>query len=113
MAIVLPIGLLSNPSHEYVREYVENAARIIGVVSLDPNTFRPFTSTPTGILFLKKWTTGDLRTDYPIFFGNSERPGKDSSGNFEYLQDGVTVDSDLPHLARAMREFVEDEGLGF
>lgn len=55
MAIVLPQGVLNNTNMEYVRNYLLEKARILAVVGLNVNTFKPHTGTKTSILFLKKW----------------------------------------------------------
>jgi type I restriction enzyme M protein len=54
MAIVLPQGLLNNANTEYIRRYVIDEARILAVVGLHGNTFKPHTGTKTSVLFLQK-----------------------------------------------------------
>jgi len=56
MAIVLPQGLLNNTNAEYIRRFVINEARILAVVGLHSNTFKPHTGTKTSVLFLQKYT---------------------------------------------------------
>ncbi len=56
MAIVLPQGLLNNTNAEYIRRFIMDEARILAVVGLHVNTFKPHTGTKTSVLFLKKWT---------------------------------------------------------
>ncbi|MCU0444499.1 MAG: N-6 DNA methylase [Microscillaceae bacterium] len=57
LAIVVPDGILTNSSAQYVRDSIEEKFRIVAVVSL-PQT--AFTHTGAGVkssvLFLKKWT---------------------------------------------------------
>ncbi|MGQ9706015.1 MAG: HsdM family class I SAM-dependent methyltransferase [bacterium] len=55
MAIVLPQGLLNNTSAEYIRRFVIDEARILAVVGLHGNTFKPHTGTKTSVLFLQKY----------------------------------------------------------
>jgi type I restriction enzyme M protein len=55
MAIVLPQGLLNNTNAEYIRRFVIDEARILAVVGLHGNTFKPHTGTKTSILFLQKY----------------------------------------------------------
>ena len=95
MAIVLPQGRFNNTSDIRIREFIAEHARILAVVGLNTNTFKPHTGTKTSVLFLQKWDDNSddksLRRkdnkDYPIFFAVSERSGKDNSGNYEYLRD--------------------------
>lgn len=54
MAIVLPQGNLNNTSAEYIRKYVMDKARILAVVGLHVNTFKPFTGTKTSVLLFRK-----------------------------------------------------------
>ena len=55
MAIVLPDGLLQNPSLSFVRHWIRGKACIIGVISLPQETFMPFgTGVKTSLLILKK-----------------------------------------------------------
>ena len=56
MAIVLPQGLLNNINAEYIRRFIMDEARILAVVGLHVNTFKPHTGTKTSVLFLRKWT---------------------------------------------------------
>lgn len=95
MAIVLPQGIFNNTSDKYVREFIAKRARILAVVGLHINTFKPHTGTKTSVLFLQKWNDdpdkGPLcrkpkNDDYEIFFAVSEKGGKDNSGNYVYLQ---------------------------
>jgi len=56
MAIVLPQGLLNNTTAEYIRRFIIEEARILAVVGLHVNTFKPHTGTKTSVLFLRKYT---------------------------------------------------------
>lgn len=55
MAIVLPQGNFNNISAEQIRRYVMSRARILAVVGLDVNTFKPHTGTKTSLLFVQRW----------------------------------------------------------
>lgn len=94
LAIVLPQGRFNNVSDARVRAYIASHARILAVVGLHGNTFKPNTGTKTSVLFLQKWdedpqspTFNPARDDYPIFFATSERGGKDNGGDYIYLKD--------------------------
>jgi type I restriction enzyme M protein len=57
MGIVLPEGVFNNPSLAYVREFCEDRARILAVVSLPQETFYSSgASVKTSLLFLRKFT---------------------------------------------------------
>lgn len=94
MAIVLPQGRFNNISDERIRRFIAERCRILAVVGLDVNTFKPHTGTKTSVLFVQKWNDNpDLKVgpfcprveDYPIFFAVSQHPGKDNSGNYKFL----------------------------
>ena len=58
MGIVLPEGIFNNPSLAYVREFCEDRARILAVVSLPQETFNSSgASVKASLLFLRKFTT--------------------------------------------------------
>lgn len=97
VAIVLPQGNLNNISAEYIRRYVMDKARVLAVVGLHVNTFKPFTGTKTSVLFLQRWREGEEPLeDYPIFFAVNEKPVKDNSGKYVFKKDasGNWIDTD-------------------
>lgn len=95
MAIVLPQGRFNNTSDKNIRDYISERARILAVVGLQVNTFKPHTGTKTSVLFVQKWNddkkAGPLCQrvdDYPIFFAVSEKSGKDNSGEYVFVKNG-------------------------
>ena len=87
MAVVLPQGRFNNSSDKQVREYIAEKCRILGVVGLHGNVFKPHTGTKTSVLLVQKWNddqkAGPLcprLDDYPIFFATMQEPSKDNSG---------------------------------
>ena len=83
MAIVLPQGRFNNSSDKYIREFIAEHCRILAVVGLHGNVFKPHTSTKTSVLFVQKWddTLCPRIEDYPIFFATMQEPSKDNSGD--------------------------------
>ena len=59
-AIVLPQGKFNNSSLAFIREWILKKARLLAVVGLHPNTFKPHTGTKTSVLFLQKYTAKAL-----------------------------------------------------
>ncbi len=95
MAIVLPQGRFNNTSDKHIREFISWHGRILAVVGLHGNTFKPHTGTKTSVLFVQKWNNnpdaGPLCrkvVDYPIFFAVSEKGGKNNSGDYIYVKNG-------------------------
>ena len=94
MAIVLPQGRFNNTTDKYIREFIAERARILAVVGMHSNTFKPHTGTKTSVLFLQKWNDDESEgklcprvEDYPIFFAASEKGGKNNSGDYVYAKD--------------------------
>ncbi len=60
-AIVLPQGKFNNSSLAFIREWILRRARLLAVVGLHPNTFKPHTGTKTSVLFVQKYTEEELK----------------------------------------------------
>lgn len=60
MAIVLPQGRLNNTNDLFIRNFIFDKARVLAVVGLHGNTFKPHTGTKTSVMFLQKYTDNEL-----------------------------------------------------
>lgn len=139
MAVVLPQGRFNNSSDQRIREFIMERCRVLAVVGLHPNTFKPHTGTKTSVLFVQKWNddpkAGPLcprSEDYDIFFATQQVESVDNSGRKVYRKnpdgtflrdehghfvvehdlfnhDGLTQDG----IAEAFEEFARKEGLPF
>lgn len=136
MAIVLPQGRFNNSTDKYIREFITSRCRILAVVGLHGNVFKPHTGTKTSVLFVQKWDDKlcPKKEDYPIFFATMKEASKDNSGEKVYRlaegnkgaymldehqhlvikhdlfnHDGLTEDG----IAEAFQEFAKKEGLSF
>lgn len=139
MAVVLPQGRFNNSSDANLREYLADHCRILAVVGLHGNVFKPHTGTKTSVLLVQKWnddaSAGPLCPrvdDYPIFFATMKEPSKDNSGDKIYVadDDGSPLLDEHQHLivkhdlfnhdgktqdgiAEAFIEFAKKERLSF
>lgn len=131
LAVVLPQGIFNNTSADYIRKYIMQKARILAVVGLHGNSFKPHTGTKTSVIFLQKWATDDLDKsgnpkvkDYPIFFATQKQSFKDNSGDYIFERDagGQLVKdedgnpkylSDLDEIAEAFVAWGKEQGLSF
>ena len=134
MAVVLPQGRFNNASDKYIRDFIAERCRILAVVGLHGNVFKPHTGTKTSVLFVQKWDDKlcPKKEDYPIFFATMQKPSKDNSGDKIYVKDEngeikldshshFIVDHDLYNhdnmtqdgIAEAFIEFAKKEGLSF
>ena len=88
MAVVLPQGRFNNSSDKQIREFIAARCRILAVVGLHGNVFKPHTGTKTSVLFLQKWDEKmcPKAEDYPIFFATMQEPSKDNSGDKIYVR---------------------------
>ena len=139
MAIVLPQGRFNNAKDAHIRNFIATHARILAVVGLHSNTFKPHTGAKTSVLFLQKWNdnpnVGPLcsyKEDYSIFLAVSYKGGKDNSGEYILLRDALgklkldkhhhlVVDHDLHNhngllndgVAEKFVEFAKSENFSF
>ena len=134
MAIVLPQGRFNNSSDKYIRDFITERSRILAVVGLHGNVFKPHTGTKTSVLFVQKWDDKlcPKKEDYPIFFATMGEPSKDNSGDKIFVKDkdGLPILDTHGHLivkhdlfnhegimedgiAEAFIEFAKKENLSF
>ena len=113
--------------------------RILAVVGLHPNTFKPHTGTKTSVLLVQKWNDDAAKgplcpkvEEYDIFFATQQAESVDNSGRKVYRKnpdgtfmrdthghfvvshdlfnhDGLTEDG----VAEAFEEFARKEGFSF
>ena len=94
LGIVIPDGLLSNPSDLPVRRYILDNFQILAVITLPQFAFRKAGSgMKTSLLIARKWADGeeDAAGDYPIFMAMADHIGYDSTGRSDA--------NDLPQIA--------------
>lgn len=125
IAIVLPQGVLNNTNMQYIRQWLFDKARILAVVGLEVNTFKPHTGTKTSVIFLQKWKEEEEPLDdYPIFMAVSKKSGKDNSGDYVFKKDAEgnfiydakghrLLDHDLDQIADSFIDFAKKEGFSF
>lgn len=85
MLIVIPSGILSNESYQYVRDYLHSEAEIRAVIELPTHTFvqSGVPTIKTSILYLQKFTT-EKKFKYNETFKNSKNVSVDLKGNKDY-----------------------------
>ena len=114
MAVVLPQGRFNNSSDKQIRDYIAEKCRILAVIGLHGNTFKPHTGTKTSVLFVQKWNDdpklGALcpkQDDYNIFFATMRKSGKDNSGEKIYRRIVPQEEENLSEKEQE-REFLLD-----
>lgn len=108
MAIVLPRGLLNNISADYIRRFMIDEARILAVVGLHVNTFKPHTGTKTSVLFLHKYTDEEKQKIQEIK-GKNEGEWDDSIEELKekYQDVGWDKSVDEEDLPEELKSFIE------
>lgn len=114
-AVVLPQGKFNNSSLAFIREFILHKARLLAVVGLHGNTFKPHTGTKTSVLVIQKYTEEQLDEIERI-----KQEVKNNCPNYEQqivdliegARDVVDIDENLiPEeiLAVLNEEFPEEE----
>lgn len=118
IAIVLPEGRFNNSSDAYVRSYIMQKCRVLAVVSLHQNTFKPHTGIKTCVLFAQKWNddpkAGELCrkvNDYNIFFGIQEIESVDNRGSKIYVEKNGSLSRDAHGHLMVRHDLYNHDGL--
>lgn len=99
-AIVLPDSILTNETLQYVRDWLFERFRIIGIASLPESAFAHFgTSVKASILFLRKYGNGEkILQDYEIIMSTPKKVGYTSTGRED--------DNELPIVSKQINAFI-------
>lgn len=114
-AVVLPQGKFNNSSLAFIREWILRKARLLAVVGLHPNTFKPHTGTKTSVLFIQKYTERELNN-----IANVQRDVKAACPNYgeqinqllkKYEHELDVPEEEIPEniLELILEEFAEPE----
>jgi type I restriction enzyme M protein len=88
MAIVLPDGILTNSSLQYVRDFLMEHAEIKAVVSLPQIAFSHFgAGVKSSLVFVRKKKKDEKLGNYPIFMAIAEHIGYDATGRKDPIND--------------------------
>ena len=88
LAIVLPDGVLSNPTDGYIVQHMLERSELIGLIDLPMSTFLPYTPTKTHLIFLRR--TDNPRKDYTFFMSYAKTCGHDKRGR-EIYEDEISM----------------------
>jgi type I restriction enzyme M protein len=102
MGIVLPDGILSNPSDDYIRAWIMKHCWVIASINLPVEAFivEANVNIQTTLLFLKRKNQTEMDIEdlngakpYPVFMAVSEKIGKDRRGKiiFKRKPDGEEI----------------------
>jgi type I restriction enzyme M protein len=102
MAIVLPDGILTNTSLQYVRDFILEKAELLAVVSLPVFAFAHFgAGVKSSLVFLRRKRNGEPSRSYSIFMAIAEHIGYDVSGRKDPI-------NDLDEIYLEYKKFIAD-----
>ncbi|MBM4447366.1 MAG: restriction endonuclease subunit M [Chloroflexi bacterium] len=98
-AIVLPDGILTNSSLQYVRDFLLERFQLLAVVSLPQTAFSHFgAGVKASLVFLRRRAENEIpKDDEAIFMAAPEKIGYDATGR--------PCENQLPEVVRRYREF--------
>ncbi|MGD9116764.1 MAG: restriction endonuclease subunit M [Dehalococcoidia bacterium] len=92
LAIVLPDGIFTNSSLQYVRDFIIERTQILAIISLPGFAFAHFgAGVKSSLLFLRKKTEGEEPTNYTIYMAIAEHIGYDATGRKDPVNDLDTI----------------------
>lgn len=107
-AIVLPDGMLTNSSSQFVREFILEKFQLLAVVSLPKDAFAHFgAGVNASVIFVRKKSTYENQTYSPVFMAKPQYIGYDATGTktsknqlmdivqkYEAHEDGYSIEID-------------------
>ncbi len=100
MAIVLPDGILTNSSLQYVRDFLMERCQILAVVSLPQFAFTHFgAGVKSSLVFVRKKGDNEKLGRYKIFMAIAEHIGYDATGRTD-------PKNDLPMILEEYKKFL-------
>jgi len=88
IGIVLPDGILTNSSLQYVRDHIMERCQILSVVSLPQFAFSHFgAGVKSSLVFLRRKGENETLENYPIFMAIVEHIGYDATGRKDTVND--------------------------
>ena len=102
IGIILPDGILTNSSLQYVRDYIMERCQILAVVSLPQFAFAHYgAGVKASIVFLRRKAKDENLGNYPIFMAIAEHIGYDATGRKD-------PKNDLSQIIEKYREFEQN-----
>lgn len=100
MAIVLPDGILTNSSLQYVRDFLMEKTQILAVVSLPQFAFSHFgAGVKSSLVFVRKKGENEKLGKYKIFMAIAEHIGYDATGRKDQK-------NDLDEIYKEFKKFI-------
>jgi type I restriction enzyme M protein len=101
MAIVLPDGILTNSSLQYVRDFLMEHSQILAVVSLPQFSFSHYgAGVKSSLVFVRKLGEDEKPKRYKIFMAIAEHIGYDATGRKDKANDLNTIYDEYAKLQK-------------
>lgn len=87
MAMVMPNGILNNPSNAYLRNWLMQRAQVLAVVDMHRDLFQPGNDTQTSMVLMRRLSAEEEASaeadglDYSLFMAVAEKIGHDKRGS--------------------------------
>ena len=107
LGFIIDESVLNGSLTEDVRRYVTNNFDIDAIVSLPEQTFMPYASVNTSILFLRKREKAE-KAFSTTFYAKAQHTGRKGNGNDDIIYDKTGIarlNSDFPELSRMYHQF--------
>lgn len=92
MGIVLPDGILTNSSLQYVRDFIMERCQILAIISLPQFAFSHYgAGVKSSLVFLRRKGKDEILEDYPIFMAMADHVGYDATGREDSANDLLDI----------------------
>ncbi|MCM8797698.1 MAG: N-6 DNA methylase [Candidatus Omnitrophica bacterium] len=106
IAIVLPDGILTNSSLQYVRDFIMEKCQILAVVSLPQFAFTHYgAGVKSSLVFLRRKGEKERLENYPIFMAIAEHIGYDATGRADPLNDLEKIYQEYQNFLKNPKEY--------
>lgn len=106
MAIVLPDGILTNSSLQYVRDFLMEKTQILAVVSLPQLAFAHFgAGVKSSLIFMRKKKDDETSGKYKIFMAIAEHIGYDATGRTDSVNDLDAIYNKYQNFLKSPKDY--------
>ncbi len=106
MAMVVPNGILNNPTYGYIRQWIMDNTQVLAVIDMARDLFQPRNDTQTSMVLMRRLSVQEQelassgRLSYDCFMAVTERIGHDKRGKTIYRRNEKGEDILAEHEER-------------
>lgn len=110
IAIVLPDGILTNSTSQYVRNLIMDGCQILAIVSLPQFAFTHFgAGVKSSLVFLRRKGDNEKLGSYPIFMAIADHIGYDATGRKDPKNDLIDIYEEYKKFAKNPSDYKGQE----